>query len=124
MDNEMHEREDNKFIPMTSITSQIREEVINDIFYYTDQIVNVSIIGYPKEGEWFLIDAGLPYAAEESMSVATERFGEGSKPKVIILTHAQFEHVGGVVELVKAWGVPVYAHELVIPYLSGVKSYP
>lgn len=124
MDNEMHESEDNKFIPMTSITSQMGEEVINDIFYYTDQIVNVSFIGYPKEGEWFLIDAGLPYAAEEIMSVATERFGEGSKPKAIILTHAHFDHVGGLVELVKAWEVPVYAHELELPYLTGEKSYP
>src|SRR5699024_4672832 len=83
-----------------------------------------SFIGYPKEGEWFLIDAGLPYAAEEILSVAAERFGEGSKPTAIILTHAHFDHVGGLVELVKAWDVPVYAHELELPYLTVEKSYP
>ncbi|MFD1361177.1 MBL fold metallo-hydrolase [Lentibacillus salinarum] len=124
MDQEMHEPKDNKFIPMTSITSGSGREVINDVYYYTDQIANVMFVGYPKQGEWVLIDAGLPGAADEIRSEAAERFGENSRPSAIILTHGHFDHVGGLVELVKAWDVPVYSHELEIPYLTGEKSYP
>lgn len=124
MDNEMHESKDSKFIPMTSITSRMGEEVINDVYYYTDQIVNISFIGYPEEGDWVLIDAGLPHSAEEIRAEVAERFGENSKPTAIILTHGHFDHVGGLVELVNAWQVPVYAHELELPYLTGEKSYP
>ncbi len=120
----MHESEDNKFIPMTSITSRSGEEVTNDVFYYTDQIVNISFIGFPKEGKWVLVDAGLPYAAEEIRAAAAERFGENSEPEAIILTHGHFDHVGGLVQLLENWDVPVYAHPLELPYLTGEKSYP
>ncbi|HLR60981.1 MAG TPA: MBL fold metallo-hydrolase [Lentibacillus sp.] len=124
MDEEMHEPRDNKFIPMTSITSRSGREVINDVYYYTDQIANIVFLGYPDRGKWILVDAGLPGGADEIKSVVTERFGENSKPSAIILTHGHFDHVGGLVELVKEWNVPVYAHKLEMPYLTGEKSYP
>lgn len=123
MDNELHESRDSKFIPMTSITSRSGEEVINDVFYYTDQIVNISFIGFPERGNWVLVDAGLPDAAPEILSVVEKRF-EGRKPSAIMLTHGHFDHVGGLVDLVQKWDVPVYAHELELPYLTGEKSYP
>lgn len=123
MENEMHESGDKKFIPMTSLTSGTEDEAAKDVSYYTDQIVNVGFIGYP-EGDWFLIDAGLPYSADDIQSVAAGRFGEGRKPKAIILTHGHFDHVGGLVELVRKWKVPVYAHRMELPYLTGKKSYP
>lgn len=47
-----------------------------------------------------------------------------TKPKAIILTHGHFDHVGAIIELVKRWDVPVYAHSLEMPYLTGHKSYP
>ncbi|SFB05265.1 Glyoxylase, beta-lactamase superfamily II [Lentibacillus halodurans] len=124
MDEERHEARDNKFIPMTSITSGSGREVINDVFYYTDQIVNYVFLGYPDRGEWVLVDAGLPGAADDIRSAAADRFGEHSKPSAIILTHGHFDHVGGLIELVEEWGVPVYAHELEMPYLTGEKRYP
>ncbi|WP_164670894.1 MBL fold metallo-hydrolase [Virgibacillus doumboii] len=124
MNEELHESKDNKPIPMTSITSGLGQEVINDVYYYTDQIVNLCFIGFPKEGEWVLIDAGLPNAAKEIRSTAEERFGKDNKPSAIILTHGHFDHVGGLVELVEEWDVPVYAHELELPFLTGEKSYP
>lgn len=124
MDKNIHEGRDFKFVPMTSVTSQTGEEVANDVYYYTDQIANISFIGYPNNGNWVLVDAGLPYAAKEIKTVVNRRFGEGSKPKCIVLTHGHFDHIGGLVDLVKEWQVPVYAHELEMPYVTGKKSYP
>lgn len=124
MDKNMHEGRDFKFIPMTSVTSRTGEDVTNDVYYYTDQIVNISFIGYPETGDWVLVDAGLPYAAEEIKTVVNRRFGEGSKPKCIILTHGHFDHVGGLIDLVREWQVPVYAHELEMPYVTGEEAYP
>ncbi|HXV97258.1 MAG TPA: MBL fold metallo-hydrolase, partial [Anaerolineae bacterium] len=42
----------------------------------------------------------------------------------IILTHGHFDHVGALKELAMEWNVPVYAHHLEIPYLTGLSSYP
>lgn len=113
-----------RFMPMTSITSGTGTQVRNDVYYYTDQIVNICFIGAPEEGDWILIDTGMPKAATEIKSVAAERFGKDSKPAAIILTHGHFDHVGGLADLVDDWGVPVYAHELEIPYLTGEQAYP
>jgi len=124
VDKNIYQSGDYKYIPMTSMTSRTGEEVTNDVYYYTDQIVNVCFIGYPDTDDWVLIDTGLPYAAEEIMNVVHQRFGEDSKPKCIILTHAHFDHVGGAVDLVKRWQVPVYIHALEIPYVTGKKSFP
>ncbi|ASK61426.1 MBL fold metallo-hydrolase [Virgibacillus phasianinus] len=113
-----------RFMPMTSITSGTGIQVRNDVYYYTDQIVNICFIGTPGIGDWILIDAGMPKAASEIKSVAVDRFGRESKPAAIILTHGHFDHVGGLMDLVEEWEVPVFAHELEIPFLTGEKSYP
>ncbi len=120
----MHQSKDSKMIPMASITTGGGREAAPDVYYYTDQIVNIGFIGDPHEGKWVLVDAGLPNAAPEIRSVVVDRFGRKSKPEAIILTHGHFDHVGGLVELVDEWEVPVYAHPLEIPYLTGEKSYP
>jgi glyoxylase-like metal-dependent hydrolase (beta-lactamase superfamily II) len=41
-----------------------------------------------------------------------------------VLTHAHFDHIGGLPTLAAEWGVPVYAHPLEMPYLTGRSSYP
>jgi len=71
-----------------------------------------------------LIDAGMPKSADEIISVVEERYGSKSRPKAIILTHGHFDHVGGIIELIERWDVPVYAHTLEIPFLSGKQNYP
>lgn len=115
----------NKFLPMFSVTSGVEKELLPDIYYYTNQIVNICLVGDPtKTNEWVLIDTGMPESASRIIEVIEKRFGENSKPKAIILTHGHFDHVGAVVDLVKKWGVPVFAHEEELPFLTGKQRYP
>jgi glyoxylase-like metal-dependent hydrolase (beta-lactamase superfamily II) len=119
---EMRQSDDDKFIPMTSVSSGKLREARPDVFYYTDQIVNVVFIGTPTH--WVLVDAGMPKSGDELRLVAEDLFGAGSKPAAIVLTHGHFDHVGGIVHLVKHWNVPVYAHPMEFPFLTGKQSYP
>ncbi|OAS14867.1 MBL fold metallo-hydrolase [Paenibacillus oryzisoli] len=112
----------NHYIPMTSVRSGESEQVSVDLYCYTNQIVNISLVGTAED--WVLVDTGMPQSANRILKVVEERFGAGSKPNAIILTHGHFDHVGGVIDLVEAWNVTVYAHELEIPYLTGQASYP
>ena len=41
-----------------------------------------------------------------------------------MLTHGHFDHIGAVHTLAHEWDVPVYAHALELPYLTGQSSYP
>lgn len=121
--------EDNKFeetfLPMTSIGSGVGIAVLPDVYCYTNQIVNLCLVGNPSESnEFVLVDAGMPKSAYEIMNTVAERFGENSKPKAIVLTHGHFDHVGSLVALLEEWEVPVFAHELELPYLTGKKDYP
>lgn len=115
---------DYKKIPATSSTSGMGIEVLPDLFGYTVQIVNICFVGDPNKKDFILVDAGMPDSAEEIIAVAEERFGANAHPKAIVLTHGHFDHVGAILELVKKWDVPVYAHELELPFLTGKQSYP
>ena len=75
-------------------------------------------------GEWTLIDAGLPGSARKIIRMATDLFGSDARPSAIILTHGHFDHTGALKDLLKLWPVPVYAHHLELPYLTGVSAYP
>lgn len=119
----MHYGKDYKFIPVTSILSLTGQEVLVDLYSYIIQIVNVVFIGNPATGEWTLVDAGMPKSAKAIIREAENRFGEGTRPNGILLTHGHFDHVGAIIELIEHWDVPVYAHELEIPYLTGEKDY-
>ncbi|WP_409276070.1 MBL fold metallo-hydrolase [Neobacillus sp. SCS-31] len=124
MDKQMNYGSDYKFIPATSIGSGMGIQILPDLFCYTIQIVNILLVGNPETGDFVLVDAGMPESAAEIISVVEERFGRNSRPKAIILTHGHFDHVGGIIELVNQWDVPVYAHQLEMPFLTGQKSYP
>lgn len=124
MDKRMDYGEDYKYIPATSIASGTGIEVLPDLFQYTVQIVNIHMIGHPTDEEFVLIDAGMPKSADMIQKAVEERFGENSQPKAIILTHGHFDHVGAIIELIERWKVPIYAHELEMPYLTGQKNYP
>lgn len=124
MEENLNYGEDYKYIPATSVRSGVGIEVLDDVYMYTVQIVNIVLYGYPHTNEFVLIDAGMPKSAEEIISVVEERFGDDCQPKAIILTHGHFDHVGSIIELIKHWHVPVYAHRLELPYLTGKQNYP
>jgi len=98
--------------------------VTDDVAALQDLIVNVVFYGAPG-GPWVLIDAGMPPAAAHKIRLAAgRRFGHGSRPEAIILTHGHFDHVGALPQLADEWGVPIYAHRLEMPYVTGRSPYP
>jgi glyoxylase-like metal-dependent hydrolase (beta-lactamase superfamily II) len=100
-------------------------EVSAKLAYQRLAIVNVVYLGStaPDAG-WVLIDAGVLGSANLIKEAAEHRFGAGRKPNAILLTHGHFDHVGALEELANEWDVPIYAHELELPYLDGRSSYP
>lgn len=87
------------------------------------KIAFVNVFGVVHaDGSWTLIDAGVPFSASRIKSWAEETFGR--PPNALVLTHGHFDHVSAAKELAEAWDVPVYAHALEFPYLTGQKEYP
>ena len=85
--------------------------------------VNVFALG-ESGGPWLLVDAGLPGSAGLIRQAVRRRFGTRGQPEAIVLTHGHFDHVGAARELAFAWDVPLYAHPLENPYLTGKSDYP
>jgi glyoxylase-like metal-dependent hydrolase (beta-lactamase superfamily II) len=101
-------------------------EVTDDLAYRRLALVNVAFFGVPGcgDGNWVLIDTGVPGMTGRILRAAEARFGTGARPAAIILTHGHFDHIGCLETLLERWHTPVYAHELEMPYLNGKASYP
>ena len=84
--------------------------------------VNTYFIDAPDG--WVLVDTGLPGSATLIRHAAEKRYGRGARPLAILLTHGHFDHAGSVRNLASYWDVPVYAHPLELPYLTGRSDYP
>ncbi|NGZ77939.1 MBL fold metallo-hydrolase [Saccharibacillus alkalitolerans] len=95
-----------------------------DVTYLRTMISNVVMVGMPGSGRWILVDAGMPGSESKILKAARERFGT-EKPQAILLTHGHFDHTGSIQELIALFpDVPVYAHELELPFLTGKADYP
>ena len=94
-----------------------------DVGWLPISFANVYFIGRPG-GKWIVVDSGLPGRAQTIIEAAEARFGAGSRPEAIVLTHGHADHVGSALALAKGWDVSVYAHRLEMPYLAGKSPYP
>jgi glyoxylase-like metal-dependent hydrolase (beta-lactamase superfamily II) len=94
-----------------------------DVGWLPISFVNVYFVGRPG-GPWVLIDAGLPGCAQQIRAAAAARYGATSRPEAILLTHGHWDHVGSAQRLAARWDVPIYAHSLEHPYLTGRSAYP
>jgi glyoxylase-like metal-dependent hydrolase (beta-lactamase superfamily II) len=103
-------------------TMAVFTEVARDVAFLRCAMVNVVAIGNPTR--WILVDAGLPGYSATIRDAAAQRFGMDSRPAAIVLTHGHFDHVGSLEALLETWDVPVFAHALEMPYLTGRSPYP
>ena len=96
-------------------------EVADGVFSLRTLMVNLFLV---REGaSWVLVDAGLRGFATD-IREAAKRFIGTEPPAAIVLTHGHFDHVGSLEAILQTWDVPVHAHYLERPYLTGMSPYP
>jgi glyoxylase-like metal-dependent hydrolase (beta-lactamase superfamily II) len=96
--------------------------VTPDLLRLRTVMVNAYYLG--TGDDWYLIDAGMPGSARAIVDAAKENLGTASPPRAILMTHGHFDHVGAFPEILETWDVPVYAHPLEMPFLTGEQDYP
>jgi glyoxylase-like metal-dependent hydrolase (beta-lactamase superfamily II) len=103
-----------------------KNKITNDLYGYRTAIANTALVGgCGAEGnDWVLIDAGVPFSGSYIKHFIEKVIGFGKKPIAVVLTHAHFDHVGGLSYLLNLWRIPVYIHEQEQAYVTGEKDYP
>lgn len=97
------------------------QEIAPGIALISTLIANAYLAG--TEDSWVLVDACTPGHENLIRRAAVARFG-GSPPHAILLTHGHFDHAGSAAALADLWRVPIYAHPLELPFLTGRSKYP
>ncbi len=116
----------NKIVEVLSAITTSSQEILPDILLMNFTVVNACLVGNPSVNtdKWVLIDTGLENSADFILKSVEKHFGKDSRPEAIILTHGHFDHVGSVSKLSELWDVPVYIHQLEMPYVTGKEDYP
>lgn len=71
---------------------------------------------------WTLIDTGPPESADQLVSAVVRATG-GQGPLRVLLTHAHYDHAGGLPALRAAWSPPVMCHKDEVPFVIGEGDY-
>ncbi len=74
-----------------------------------------------REG-WSLVDSGPPETADQVVA-AVARATNGQGPVRILLTHAHYDHAGGVSALLQAWDPALLCHREEVPIVTGLTDY-
>lgn len=69
-----------------------------------------------------LVDAGIPFMSKGILS-RIESLNAGPLQR-IVLTHGHSDHVGAIATIMKKQIIPVFAHQIEIPYMEGDQIYP
>jgi len=98
------------------------KEIARDVFCLPVGFANVYFVGAPDS--WVLIDTAFPGNAVEIRTAAEAIYGDSARPEAILLTHGHWDHAGSALDLAELWNVPIVAHPLELPYLTGRSNYP
>ncbi|MFJ7825886.1 MBL fold metallo-hydrolase [Psychrobacillus sp. NPDC096623] len=88
----------------------------------TWMIITIHVWVVADEEGITLVDAGMPMMTKGIMKFI-EQLNAGPLQR-ILLTHGHSDHVGAVKGILKKYEVPVYAHQIEIPYMEGEIIYP
>src|ERR1700742_4703062 len=97
-------------------------EIARGVVRIPTGISNAYLVG--DAGHWTLVDTGTEGYADKIRAAAEQHCGPQARPQAILLTHGHFDHAGSASALARAWDVPVYAHRMELPYLTGRSKYP
>ncbi len=79
---------------------------------------NCYLLGCPETGQAVIIDPG-----DSAQQILREVAKEDLTPKAILNTHAHFDHVLAVNDIVEDTGIPFYLHELDLPTLEACPNH-
>jgi glyoxylase-like metal-dependent hydrolase (beta-lactamase superfamily II) len=100
-------------------------EIAPNVFWLGFNVSGAYLVGERGgQGPWVVVDTSMPGHFEVIKAAAEELYGLGAKPDAIILTHGHVDHYGSALALAAYWNVPVYAHPMELPYLTGKACLP
>jgi glyoxylase-like metal-dependent hydrolase (beta-lactamase superfamily II) len=71
---------------------------------------------------WTMVDSGPPEAADMVVA-AVARATRGRGPQTILLTHAHYDHAGGLEALRAAWDPAILCHREEVGFVTGQSDY-
>ncbi len=77
-----------------------------DVGWLPISFVNAYFIGEAGR-PWVLVDTGLPGRVGHIIAAAEARFGTGSRPQAILVTHGHFDHIADAVSVSQNSGAPI-----------------
>ena len=98
------------------------QQIAPDVVRIPVSIGNCYLVG--NRQTWVLVDTGPEGHARKILKIAEDHFGRGARPAAIVLTHGHFDHAGSAGKLAERWDLPIHAHRLEVPFLTGKSKYP